>query len=160
DVGAGTGLYMKALSRSVGESGKVFAVDISPNFVKHLRDRSKTEGLSNVEVVLCSDRNANLPKNSVDRIFICDVYHHFEYPALTMQSLHDALRQDGKLILVDFHRAPKESDEQRRSWLSGHIRAPQETFKQEIIDAGFHFDQEVTIDGFQENYLLQFTKSK
>jgi ubiquinone/menaquinone biosynthesis C-methylase UbiE len=154
DVGSGTGLYLQPLSKSVGESGKVFAVDIAPKFVKHLRQRCKDESLKNVEVVLCSDRDTNLKPNSVDRVFICDVYHHFEYPDSSLESIYRALRPGGKLILVDFDRIPGES----REWLLGHIRAPKAVFKQEVIDAGFEFETEVDVDGFEENYLLRFIK--
>lgn len=154
DVGAGTGLYLNPLSKSVGESGHVCAVDISPKFIKHLRQRAKDEGLANVEVVLCSDRDTNLKPNSFDRVFICDVYHHFEYPESSLASIHRALRPGGKLILVDFNRIPGES----REWLLTHIRAPKSVFKQEVLDAGFEFEEEVEVDGFEENYLLRFIK--
>ncbi len=155
DVGSGTGLYVGAFSSAVGNEGKVFAIDIAPNFVKHLRQRAKDEKLENVEVVLCSDRDVNLKPNSVDRVFICDVYHHFEYPASSMASVHAALRDGGELILVDFDR---EGEGERGEWLKGHIRAPKEVFQQEVIDAGFKFIEEVDIEGFKENYLLRFTK--
>ncbi len=157
DVGSGTGLYLGPLSHSVGTEGKVFAIDISPKFAKHLRDRAKQEELTNVEVVLCSDRDVNLKANSIDRAFICDVYHHFEYPESSLKSIHRAMRDGGKLILVDFYREPQVSPE-RKQWLLGHIRAPLETFKQEIVAAGFKFEEQVTVDGFTENYLLRFSK--
>ncbi len=155
DVGSGTGLYVAAFSNAVGSEGKVYAIDIAPNFVKHLRQRAKDEKLENVEVVLCSDRDVNLKPNSVDRVFICDVYHHFEYPASSMASVHAALKDGGELILIDFNR---EGEGERGEWLRGHIRAPKEVFQQEIIDAGFKFIEEIDIEGFKENYLLKFTK--
>lgn len=154
DIGSGTGLYVQALSQSVGDSGQVFAVDIAPNFIKHLRQRVREEKLENVEVVLCSDRNANLKPNSIDRAFICDVYHHFEYPESSLKSIYAALKPGGKLILVDFNRIEGES----REWLIGHIRAPKSVFKQEVLDAGFKFDKEIDVEGFEENYLLRFVK--
>ena len=154
DIGAGTGLYMKAFSRSVAENGKVFAVDISPNFIKHLRQRAKEEELNNVEVVLCSDRDANLKPNSIDRAFICDVYHHFEFPNSSMSSIYRALKPGGELVLVDFDRVEGKT----REWLMNHIRAPKEVFRREIEEVGFKFDREVKVDGFEENYLLRFTK--
>ncbi|MEZ6133568.1 MAG: class I SAM-dependent methyltransferase [Pirellulaceae bacterium] len=157
DVGSGTGLYLQPLSHAVGSQGTVFAVDISPRFVKHLRERAKEEKLQNVEVVLCSDRDVNLKADSIDRAFICDVYHHFEYPQSSLASIYRALRAGGKLILVDFHREPDVSNE-RKQWLAGHIRAPQATFKQEIMDAGFDFEKEIEVKGFEENYLLRFVK--
>lgn len=154
DVGAGTGLFIGPISKQVGSDGKVYAVDIAPNFVKHMRQRVKDEGLNNVEVVLSSAQDPNLKANSVDRILICDVYHHFEYPEITMQALHRALRADGKLIVVDFNRIEGKS----REWTLNHVRAGKEVFQQEIVAAGFKFEREIPVEGFQENYLLRFTK--
>lgn len=155
DIGSGTGLYIGAFSQAVGGSGKVFAVDISPNFVKHLRKRVKDEELANAEVVLCSDRDVNLKPNSIDRAFICDVYHHFEYPESSLASIRAALRPGGQLILIDFN---NDGEGERGEWLKGHVRAPKGVFKQEIIDAGFTFQEEVDIEGFEENYFLRFVK--
>ena len=155
DIGSGTGLYIGAFSQAVGDEGEVFAVEISPNFVKHLRKRVQDEELANVEVVLCTDRDVNLKPNSVDRIFICDVYHHFEYPQSSLASIHAALRPGGQLVLIDFH---NDGQGERGEWLKGHVRAPKSVFKQEIINAGFTFQEEVDIEGFEENYFLRFVK--
>lgn len=157
DIGAGTGLFLKPLSVAVGESGKVYAVEISPSFIRHLKQRVQAESLENAQVVYCSDREANLAKNSVDRLLICDVYHHFEFPDSTMQSLYAALRPGGLLVVVDFYREPDVSPE-RQEWLKGHIRAPLEVFRKEIEQVGFQFKDQVDIPGFKENYLIRFTK--
>jgi ubiquinone/menaquinone biosynthesis C-methylase UbiE len=154
DVGAGTGLFVGPISKQVGSEGKVYAVDIAPGFVKHLRQRAKEEGLANVEVVLCSAQDPNLKPNSVDRILICDVYHHFEFPQSTMKALHAALRTNGKLIVIDFNRIEGKS----REWTLNHVRAGKEVFQQEIIDAGFKLECEIPVEAFEENYLLRFTK--
>lgn len=156
DIGAGTGLYIGPLSRAVAKGGKVFAVDISPKFVRHLRGRARDEELANVNVILCNDRETGLKKNSIDRAFLCDVYHHFEYPQSTLASIYQAMRPGGQLILVDFHR---EIEGERREWMMNHIRAPMETFKQEIVDGGFKFEGAAEIEGFKENYLLRFSKA-
>lgn len=158
DIGAGTGLFLKPLSVAVGGDGKIFAVEISPSFIRHLRKRITDENLENAQVVFCSDREANLAKNSVDRLLICDVYHHFEYPQSTLQSLNAAMRQNGILVVVDFHRDPEGVSEERKKWLNGHIRAPLEVFRQEIEQAGFVFKDQVPVEGFKENYMIRFTK--
>lgn len=155
DIGSGTGLYVGAFSQAVGDQGKVYAVDLSPNFIKHLRQRVKDEELSNTEVVFCTDRDVNLQPNSVDRVFICDVYHHFEYPESSLASIRAALRPGGQLILIDFN---NDGEGERGEWLKGHVRAPKSVFKQEIIEAGFAFQEEVDIEGFKENYFLRFVK--
>lgn len=154
DVGAGTGLFLEGLSRAAGPEGSVRAVDISPRFVEHLRGRAADEGLENVEVVLCSERSAELPESSVDLIFVCDTYHHFEYPRSTLASLYAALRPGGSMVVIDFERIPGVS----REWLLDHVRAGKEVFRSEIEEAGFLFVRELEIEGLEENYALLFER--
>src|SRR6476646_4416611 len=37
DVGAGTGLFTRLLATAVGPDGQVYAVDIAPKFLEHVR---------------------------------------------------------------------------------------------------------------------------
>ena len=57
-------------------------------------------------VVLGGERSVELPEASVDLAFVCDTYHHFEYPRSTLASLHTAIRPGGALVVVDFEREP------------------------------------------------------
>ncbi len=154
DIGAGTGLFMEPFAEMVGESGTLYAVDIAPPFVEHLQNRAQSLGLSQVEAVLCTERSVELASSSVDVAFICDVYHHFEYPMSTMATVYDALRPGGTLVVVDFEKDP----DIRGGWALQHIRDPKEVFRAEIQDAGFEFIEEVAIEGLTANYFLRFRK--
>jgi tRNA A58 N-methylase Trm61 len=96
DVGAGTGLFTRKFAAAVGEKGKVFAVDIAPAFLRHIEKTCQEGKVKNVEAIQCDQFSTKLPKNSVDLVFICDTYHHFEFPQRTLQSIHDALRPVGR----------------------------------------------------------------
>jgi len=154
DIGAGTGLFEPLLCEAVGSTGTVYAVDISPRFIDHLRERAASEGLTNMSVVYCTEHSAELPERSVDLVFICDTYHHFEYPQNTMYSIHQALRPGGQLVVLDFERIPGVS----REWLLGHVRAGKQVFRSEIEAAGFELLEEVEGLGLEENYFLRFRK--
>ncbi len=154
DVGAGTGLFLDLLAKAVGDDGRVYAIDISPGFLEHLDRRVEAEGYPQVETVLCSDRSVELPPRSVDRVFICDVYHHFEYPRSTMASIVNAMRPGAELVLVDFERIPGVT----REWLLEHVRAGKETFRAEIEESGLQFVEEIDVDGLAENYVLRFRR--
>jgi len=80
DIGAGTGLFTRPFANAVGTDGEVYAVEISAKFVEHIRSRAQQSNLTNVKTVLCTDRSVELPEGSIDLAFICDVYHHFEFP--------------------------------------------------------------------------------
>ena len=152
DVGAGTGLFLPDFSHGVGPEGTVYAVDLAPDFIEHMKERIAEEQLTNVKPILCTEKSAELPKNSVDRIFICDTYHHFEYPLSSLWSLRRALRPGGELLLIDFERIPGITAE----WLLDHVRAPREVFIAEFEQSGFELIEEVHVDGFTENYVLRF----
>ena len=154
DIGAGTGFFARLFADAVGSDGLVFAVDIAPRFLEHINERAKKEGVQNIKTVLGSQRSVNLPPDSVDLVFSCDTYHHFEYPHASLNSIHRALRKDGTLIVIDFERIPGKS----REFILGHVRAGKEVVRDEIESAGFEFQEEAKIDGFQENYFLRFRK--
>ncbi len=155
DIGSGTGAHLPYFSKAAGDTGKVYAVDIVQKFLDHIDHQAKQNNWNNVESVLCSERSIKLPKNSIDLAFICNVYHHFEYPNDSLSSTHKALRSGGKLILIDFKRIPGESSD----WILGHMRAGQEVFEQEIIQAGFRKKEEIT-DLLSDNYFVIFEKAQ
>lgn len=154
DVGAGTGFFTLLMSKAVTPGGWVYAIDISPKFVEHLASLFDERNVTNVTTVMCDDDSVCLPPASIDVAFICDVYHHFEYPGETMQSLHSALADGGRVFVIDFERIPGVS----REWTLGHVRAGKEVFIDEIQAAGFELVGEREIPGFEENYLLEFRK--
>lgn len=155
DVGAGTGLFTRMFSLQVGNQGWVYAVDIAPRFVEHINREATKHKLENITGVLCAENSVNLPPDSVDVVFVCDTYHHFEYPKSTLASIHRALKKDGHLIVIDFDRIEGKS----RDWLMGHVRAGKEVFRAEIQDAGFTLVEEKIMVGFEENYFLKFRKN-
>jgi predicted methyltransferase len=143
DIGAGTGLFTLP-----------FAVDIAPAFVERIETMASEKGLRNVEGVVCAEDNVRLPKASVDVAFVCDTYHHFEYPAQTLASLHSALRKGGELVVIEFHRIEGVS----REWCMSHVRAGQEVFVAEIEAAGFERIPQEQVAGLKENYVVRFRR--
>ncbi len=154
DIGAGTGFFTILMSKAVGNKGWIYAVEISPKFTQHLTALFAERNLKNTTTVFCNDRSVCLPPNSIDLAFICDVYHHFEFPKQTMLSIHDALADGGRVVLIDFERIPGIS----REWTLGHVRAGKKVFIDEVQEVGFELIGERKIAGFKENYFLEFRK--
>ncbi len=155
DVGAGTGLYTQLFAQQVGSEGWVFAVDIAPRFLEYINERTEDAGLENVTSVLGRFDSVTLPPNSVDFVFICDTYHHFEFPAETMRSIHRALRTGGRMAVIDFERIPGKS----RAWVIDHVRAGKSDVIDEITRAGFTLSRTANVPALKENYFLIFAKS-
>ncbi|MGD0898057.1 MAG: class I SAM-dependent methyltransferase [Thermoguttaceae bacterium] len=152
DIGAGTGLFTRLFAAEVGPKGRVYAVDIAKNFIEHVEKTSKEAGLKNVTGIVCTPTSCELPPNSVDLAFICDTYHHFEYPQKTMASIHQALRPGGQLILVEYCRIEGKTPD----WLLQHLRAGQEVFTKEIEADGFKVVDQPNF--LKENYFVRFEK--
>lgn len=155
DIGAGTGFFTALFDAAVGPNGRVFAVEISPGFLAHLRERAAREGLASVQVVEGTARSVELAPGSIDVAFLCDVYHHFEHPAETLASIRRALAPGGRLVLVDFERIPGVTSE----YLMKHVRAGREVFGAEIVAAGFGEPEEIVLEGLEGNYVLRFARS-
>lgn len=155
DIGAGTGFFTALFDAAVGPQGKTYAVEISPQFLAHLRERAVQENLPSVEVVEGTMTSVELARASIDKAFICDVYHHFESPGATLASLFDAVRPGGELILVEFERIPGVTPD----WLMKHVRAGRDVFRAEIEAAGFVFQDEIKLDGLDDNYIFRFKRS-
>jgi predicted methyltransferase len=148
-----TGLFVDFFARDVELSGRVYAVEIAPRFIERLQERARSRGLSQVKTVLCTTRDVSLPESSVDVVFTCATYHHFEHPRATLASIHKALRPGGKLVIVDFERIPGVT----REWVLGHVRCGKSTVIEEVTAVGFKFGEAVDV-GLRENYFVSFTK--
>jgi len=152
DVGAGTGLFTRLLAKATGPKGKVIAVDIAQSFLDHIDATCKIEKLDNVSFQLCNQESCLLAPNTLDVAFVCDTYHHFEFPFRTATSIYKALKPEGKLILIDLHRTSGVSSE----WAMKHVRADLCGSRAEGTDAGrYHsldrFDVETGYCGLHDD---------
>jgi SAM-dependent methyltransferase len=102
DVGAGTGYFEPWLSRAVGPSGVLYAVDVEPDMVRYLRERAARDHLDNVRPVLAGPDDANLPARGVDRVLVVDTWHHVPGRVAYARRLAGALATGGTITFVEF----------------------------------------------------------
>ena len=101
DIGAGSGYHVFRMA-PLAENGLVYAVDIQPEMLEAIELKKGSKRVSNVETVLGSEKSINLPKNSLDKILLVDVYHEFSYPAEMVESIKNALKSNGQLFLIEY----------------------------------------------------------
>jgi len=102
DIGAGSGYMTMRIARMVGPSGKVYANDIQPAMLRMVQDKAKAESLTNVEIVQGLDTDARLPERAIDLALLVDVYHELRHPQEMLRSIRRSLREDGRLVLVEY----------------------------------------------------------
>jgi ubiquinone/menaquinone biosynthesis C-methylase UbiE len=154
DVGAGTGLFTRLFADRVGPEGKVYAVDISPGFLKYIADEARKQGRPQVQAVQGTQETTNLPPGSIDVAFLCDTYHHLEHPGRVLATIHRALRPGGRLVVIDFDRREGVSTD----FVLKHIRAGKLQFLSEIGAAGFERIASPEAPRLDENFFAVFRK--
>ena len=102
DIGAGSGYFAFRFSKAVTDQGKVFAVDINPDMIRHMNRRSRDLGTANVVTILAEEDDPLLPNRSLDRIFICNTWHHIGDQENYLELIKRALKPGGQVIMVDY----------------------------------------------------------
>lgn len=102
DLGCGNGFYTLRLAERVGPRGRVLAVDIQPEMLTMLRHRAEEAGVANVQPILGTLVDPQLPAGEVDLILLVDVYHELSHPEHMLRAMRKALKADGRLVLVEF----------------------------------------------------------
>jgi ubiquinone/menaquinone biosynthesis C-methylase UbiE len=156
DVGTGVGFMLPYFVEAVGTGGFVYAEDIFPDFLAKAQAKIDENGWKNVKTVHGTNKDAKLPPGAIDLALILDAYHHFDYPAEMLASIHKALKPDGRLVMIDFYRSrehPRMSPER----LQGHIRLDRDEFAAEIQANGFRLDRQ--FDHLPHQYVLIFKKN-
>jgi predicted methyltransferase len=149
DIGAGSGYFALRFARAVGETGRVYAVDISPDMVRHLNRRIRDAGVRNLMTVLSDPDDPLLPDASIDRFVIVDTWHHVENHAQYLARLRRMLKPGGQIVHIDF---------QKRELPLGPplgMKIAREDLIREMETAGFRLASEHTFLPYQ--YFLVFT---
>jgi cyclopropane fatty-acyl-phospholipid synthase-like methyltransferase len=100
DIGAGTGYFAVRLAHQL-PGGRVYAVDVETEMVKHLAMRAARQGLANVIAVRGSPGDPRLP-GKVDLALLVDTYHHIEDREAYFTRLRTMLKPEGRVVVIDF----------------------------------------------------------
>lgn len=136
DVGAGQGFFTVRLAKAVGDTGRVYAVDISQQALRSLRTRLEEEGLRNVQVVEGVADDPKLPENTLDAALIVNAYHEMTEHQAMLAHLRKALKPTGRLIIVE-PISQSRRDGTRESQASRHEIAPEFVLR-DAREAGFN----------------------
>ncbi|HRH98874.1 MAG TPA: class I SAM-dependent methyltransferase [Prosthecobacter sp.] len=102
DMGCGNGYHTLPLAGMVGETGKVYAVDVQPEMIEMLQANIEKKGLKNIVPINSLYHDPKLPPNTCDMIVMVDVYHEFSHPVQMLAGMRAALKPDGQLVLAEY----------------------------------------------------------
>jgi arsenite methyltransferase len=148
DIGAGSGYFTFRFAHHVGDTGRVYAVDVSPEMIVHLNRRIRELKAKNVVSILAAPDDPLLADASVDRLFICDTWHHIENHDRYLALLKKMLKPGGEIVMVDFKKVETPVGPPLE------MRIEREDLMKEMEKNGFRLDAEHTFLPYQ--YFLVF----
>ncbi len=104
DVGAGTGYMSLRLAKRVGPAGRVYANDLQPEMLRRLQQNAAKAKITNIELVLGEEADPKLPPGRMDLVLLVDVYHEFSKPREMIDKIREALKPDGRLVLLEYRK--------------------------------------------------------
>jgi len=139
EIGSGTGYYTWRLARTVGPSGKLFAVDVQQAMLDRTAETIRKYQLGNVELVLGDETSPHLPSKALDLVFIANAYHEFSNPEAILAAAVQSLRPGGRLVVIEY------AEGHPFGPLDKAQRMTEEQIRSEIEPAGFDLDRALDI---------------
>lgn len=105
DLGAGSGHYTLAAAGVVGSEGKVYAIDIQEEVLKHLLDSAHKRGLRNVEIIWSDIERkggTTLKESSMDAVILSNILFQIERKDAVIAEIFRILKPQGKLLVIDW----------------------------------------------------------
>lgn len=106
DIGAGSGYHVFKMAPKASK-GLVYAVDIQDEMLQAIANKQEEENIQNVYRIKGAEQTVNLPSNSIDKVLMVDVYHEFSFPKEILASIHQALKADGRVYLIEYRKEDK-----------------------------------------------------
>jgi ubiquinone/menaquinone biosynthesis C-methylase UbiE len=151
DLGSGSGYFTRRFVEAVTETGKVYAIDVEPEMLAYVKESLIHLHIPyDAEFVLAFEDNPKLPYQSVDLLFVCNVFHHLEERTTYFSRAKSALKPNGRIAIIDFYH-----DER-----SGSLGFPKqhlvsrETVIEDMTKAGYRLHKEHTF--LPKQYFLEF----
>ena len=139
DIGTGVGFMLPFLSKRVGPGWHVMAEDIFDDFLAGAKLKAAEAGLENITFIKGTETDPTLPEGQLDMALALDVYHHFDYPEKMLAAIHRALKDGGKLIIVEYYKRESAMPEGRALT---HIRLDMPDVIKEVEANHFHLLEE------------------
>lgn len=152
DLGVGSGRHALSAARIVGDTGRVYAVDIQESVLIRLKDDMVRLGVKNIEMVwgdLEKAGGTKLKEHSMQAIILSNVLFQIVHKNLLLKEIERICASEAKVLVVDWAGAYGGMGPEKE-----RVVSEQETEKM-FIDGGFH--KQKSFRGGTHHYAILFT---
>jgi ubiquinone/menaquinone biosynthesis C-methylase UbiE len=152
DIGAGTGYFTLPLAVSVGNRGKVYAVDSQQGMLEILRKKIDATAWENVEIVHAEADVTYLSSASCDLALFANVWHEFADRTAVLREAMRILKKSGRIAILDWR-----PDVEPEHWPPLGHRLSANSALMELLAGGFKAPSLINIGKY--SWLVQGTAS-
>lgn len=102
DIGAGNGFFSLPAAEIVGESGKVFSVDVEIDMLLDLKYRAQQAGMTDrIEICKSEDNDANLHQDA-DFMLFAYLFHEVEEKDKFLDNYLSFLKKGSRVVFIEW----------------------------------------------------------
>jgi ubiquinone/menaquinone biosynthesis C-methylase UbiE len=104
EVGPGMGFFSLPIAKFIGETGRIFCVDLQEKMLQSLRRRAvRANILSRMEIRLCSESSLQIDElaGSIDFALAFAVIHEVPDQKLLLKEIYSSFKKDGLLFISE-----------------------------------------------------------
>jgi ubiquinone/menaquinone biosynthesis C-methylase UbiE len=105
DFGCGVGFFVIEAAKIVGNTGKIFAVDINRELLDSLKTKAIDSGMRNIYGVLADlekPLSTGLDNESVDIVLMINLLYLINKKDIVLEEAYRILKKGGKLVIMDW----------------------------------------------------------
>jgi ubiquinone/menaquinone biosynthesis C-methylase UbiE len=102
DIGSGTGVFALEYAKTVGNEGKVYAIDRSQEALEYLRMELKQRHINHMITLNMNAEESLGDLDLPDIITITDVLHHSDSPKNILNNIHNISHATTKIMVSEF----------------------------------------------------------
>jgi len=109
DLAGGTGDMVKLMREKISDKGMLILSDINQSMLREGRDRLINEGIEGIQTAQIDAQYLPFENNTFDLITIAFGLRNVTNKEKALQSIHNALKPGGKLVVLEFSRPQNEA---------------------------------------------------
>lgn len=152
DLGCGAGYFSVVLGQMVGDTGRVYAVDIQQSALDSVARRARQMGLGNIELIRANLEKAGatrLPNASLSMVLLATVLFQSDKKEGILKEAKRILQKGGFLVIIDW--------DPQASIGAGSYKISKQDAITLAGQTGFGFQKEFPVDAY--HYGLLFANS-